>query len=318
MVDGRQIESEPPNPDSLEGRASIALKALAFINVAGAVIALFPPLLPISVLHTLTFNLAACGLAVLEIIEARALDRGRPWAVAIVRPILLLLIASGIGSVLVGLGEGRIRVPFEAAFGLWAILGAADMTLVRRADRRSRWLVAVAVPLIGTMLFGRPVFGWGGLLDVRAPDIHGSIDADCRNAGADLPESVTVTYSWRWTRTSPLPNGLDIIVIGWSGTDANGRPLYYFDHDPESGRGIHSGDRGYPSIDLATQVAKDSAASWAWGVELGEQGLQPGRIELQLRRGIDAPPKPSPLVFTASYVHLGIWRSEPVTVTCSW
>lgn len=318
VSDSQQPDIALPLPDSLETRASTALKVLALINVAGVVLALFPPALPASLLHALAFNLAALGLAALEIVEARALDRHRPWAVAAVRPLLVVLIAAGVGATLVGLDGGWIRVPFESVLAAWALLAGADATLIRHPDGRSGSLVLAVLLLTASMLFGRQVFGWGGLLDVRPSDLHASIDADCGPPGGGPPETITVSYDWSWARPGAFPNGLDIAVVGWSGDDADGRPLYIFDKDPEAGPGIHSGRRDYPSLDLATQVAKNFPASWNWGIELDEQGLQPGHLELQLRRARDAPPEPGPLAVTASYVHLGTWHSDPVTVTCSW
>jgi len=311
-------ETEPLDSGSLEARASIALKVLAVINVAGMVLALFPPPLPQSFLRELTFNVAAGALAALEIIVARALDRRRPWAVAIVRPLLVVLIAAGVGAMLVGAQAGVIRLPFEAVIAVWALLGPRDATLAGRTDRRGTLVVASTALLVVAMLARQPLFGWGGLLDARQSDLRTSINADCGAAEAGPPPTITVTYDWSWARTSPLPSGLDIVVLGWTGTDADGHQLYYYDTTPPTGAGIYSGRRDYPSIDMATQISKTSPASWSWGVELGEQGMQPGRIELQMRRAREAPPNPGPLVFTASYVHLGIWHSDPVSVTCSW
>jgi hypothetical protein len=318
VTDARQADIDPPRPDSLEARASMVLKVLALINVAGVVVALFPTKLPQSLFQAVAFNLAACALAAVEIVTARALDRRRPWAVAVVRPLLVLLIAAGIGSMLLGVAEGRIRVPFESVLAIWALLASADVTLVRRAGGRSLGLVGAVLVLTASMLFGQPLFGWGGLLDVVQSDLRASFDVDCGPSGAGLPEIVTVTYDWSWARTSGLPSGLDIVVIGWTGTDGDGRPTYLFDRDLDSGRGIHSGKREYPSLDMATEVAKGWPASWNWGIDLAEQGLQPGRVELQLRRAREDPPEPGPLVVTASYVHLGVWRTDPISVTCAW
>jgi hypothetical protein len=311
-------EIEPLESGSLEARASIALKVLAAINVAGMVLALFPPPLPQSLLRALTFNLAAGALAALEIVVARALDRRRPWAVAAVRPLLVLLIAAGIGAMLVGAQAGLIRLPFEAVFGIWVLAGARDHKLAGHADRRGSFLVVCTLLLIASMLGGQPLFGWGGLLDARQSDLRASISADCVAVDAGPPPTVIVNYDWSWARTSPLPSGFDMVVLSWSGTDADGRQLYYYDTTPPAGRGVYPGRREYPSVDMATQIAAATPASRSWGVELGEQGMRPGRIELQLRRARAAPPNPGPLVLTASYVHLGIWHSEPVGVTCWW
>jgi hypothetical protein len=311
-------EIEPPDAGSLEARASIALKILAAINVAGMVLALFPTPLPQSLLKSLTFNLAAGALAVVEIVVARALDRRRPWAVALVRPLVVLLIATGVGAMLVGAQAGVIRVPFEAVFGIWVLLSPRDVALARHADRRGALLIVGTGLLIVAMLGRQPLFGWGGLLDASQSDLSASIHVDCGPADAGLPPAITVTYDWSWARTSPLPSGLDIAVLTWDGTDADGHQLYYYDTTPPTGPGIYSGRRAYPSLDMATQIAEAAPASWSWGVELGEQGMQPGRIELQMRRAGESPPGPGPLTFTATYVHLGIWHSDPVSVTCSW
>jgi hypothetical protein len=312
------LELEPPRPGSLEARASLALKGLAFINIAGVVLAEFPPPLPVSFLHTVAFNAAAAVLAVLQLVEARALDRRRPWAVSAARPLLVVLIATGLGATLVGVGEGWIRIPFESLLAIWALFGRADPTLIRRADRRSWSLVPAVAVVVAMMLVSEPVFGWGGKLDVRRSDLQASVTADCATSGTGPPTTITVTYDWAWTRTSPLPNGLDIVVLGWSGNDAAGRPVYLFDNDPQPSGGIYPGRRAYPSLDMATLVASESPASWSWGIELDEQGLRPGHIELDLRRARDAPPDPAPLVITATYIHLGLWRSEPATFTCTW
>ncbi len=309
---------EPPRAGSLEARASIVLKLLAAINVAGIVLATLPQPLPQSLLKALSFNLAAAALATLEIVLARALDRRRPWAAAFVRPVLVLLIAAGVGAMLVGAQDGVTRLPFEAVFAIWALLGARDVTLAGRASPRGALMVALTLLLLVSMVERQPLFGWGGLLDASQPDLHASINADCGAAGSGPPAAITVTYDWSWARTSPLPSGLDIVVLGWSGADATGRQLYYSDATPPTGPGIYSGRRDYPSGDMASQVAASSAASWSWGVELGEQGMRPGRVELHMRRAREAPPDPRPLVVTASYVHLGVWHSDSVAVTCSW
>jgi hypothetical protein len=311
-------EITPPLADSLEARASIALKALAAINIAGAVLAQFPPPLPQSQLEALTFNGAAIVLAALEFITARALDRSRPWAVGIVRPLMVLLMAAGAGATLVGAREGVVRLPFEVVFAIWVLLGARDVTLTGHSDRRGGLLIAPTALLVASMLVSEPVFGWGGLLDVHASALRASITADCGSPDASPPPAITVTYDWSWAQTSPLPSGLDIIVLGWNGMDAEGRQLYYFRTALPTGTGVYSGRHDYPSLDMATQVAQGSAGTWMWGVELGEQGMRPGEIKLEMRRANEASPHPGPLVITATYVHLGLWHSTPVRVTCSW
>jgi hypothetical protein len=307
-----------PDTGSLEARASLALKILAAINVAGIVLAMFPPIPPVSSFLTFMFNLGAGALAVLYVVEARALDLRRPWAVAAVRALLLVIAGSGLYAVVVALGAGRIRLPFELALVAWAWLGAPDVARVPRPGRRSVALVGAAMGLVLSMSFGSQLYGWGGALDVHEPDLTASLDVDCGPPGAGPPASITITYDWSWRSTSPLPSGVDIVVVGWTGADQQGRPMYLLDKTPEPGGGIHPGLREYPSVELAEQVAKESAGSWNWGIQLSEQRLAPGRFEAQLRRTRDVVAGQRTLAVSASYVHLGLWRHDVASVTCAW
>lgn len=313
----RELEIVGPQAGSLEARASLALKLLAGINGAGVLLAMFSPLLPVSALLTVASSAAAAVLAVLYVVEARALDRRRPWAVAAVRPLLILLGASGVSAVVIALNGGTMRVPFDGLLAAWAWLGAPDPTLVAGRVRRAVALVGAAGTLLAAMVLAKPLFGWGGLFDVHQPDLQASVQVECGAQAAGLPRTLTVSYDWSWTSTSLLPNQTDIVVIGWSGADAQGRPLYVIDEIPASAAGIYPGLTGYPSTEMADRVGSESEASFRWAVELDERGFEPGKIRLQLLRPREDPPGPNAVTFAASYVHLGLWR-ETTRVTCSW
>ena len=313
----RELETAGPQTGSLEARASLALKLLAGINVAGVLLAMFSPLRPVSTLLTVTFSAAAAVVAVLYVVEARAIDRRRPWAVAAVRPLLILLGASGVSAVVIALSGGTMRVPFDGLLAGWAWLGAPDPTLVAGRVRRAAALVGAAGALLAAMVLATPLFGWGGLFDVHQPDLQASVHVECGAPAAGLPRTLTVSYDWSWTSTSLLPNATDVVVLGWTGADPQGRPLYLIDKIPVSAAGIYSGLTGYPSIDLAKRVGAESEGSFRWAIELGERGFEPGSIRLHLTRPREVPPGPYSVTFAASYVHLGLWRAT-TRVTCSW
>lgn len=312
-----ELEIEGPHAGSLEARASLALKLLAGINGAGVLLAMFSPLVPVSSLLTVTFSAAAAALAVLYVVEARALDRRRPWAVAAVRPLLILLGASGVSAVVIALNGGTMRVPFDGLLAVWAWLGAPDPTLVAGRVRRAAAHVGAAAALLAAMVLATPLFGWGGLFDVHQPDLQASVHVECGAPAAGLPPTITVSYDWSWTSTSLFPNQTDIVVIAWSGADAEGRPLYVIDEIPASAAGIYSGLTGYPSTAMADQIGAESDASFRWAIELHERGFEPGGVGLQLTRPREDPPGPNSVTFAASYVHLGLWR-ETTELTCSW
>lgn len=314
------LEVEGPDQSTLEGRASLALKIIAALNGFAVILAFFPPPLPAARLLTVSFNICSALLVVALLVEARGLDRVRPWAVAAIRPLLVLIALAGAYVFTVTILDGRIRVPFDAGLAIWALLGTPHVTPRPPLERRSLALLGAAAVLSAGMLFSRPLFDWGGAVDVRQNDLHASMSVVCGTASADgtVPETITITYDWSWTSSSPLPDGLDSIVVGWTGDDQQGRPLYLLDVTPDTEPGVYSGRRGYPSRDMTDAVAAESRGRWQWGVELVERGYAPGHLVVLLDRAQATTPDAQPLVVKASYVHVGVWRQAVQPVTCTW
>ena len=307
-----------PTPGSVEARTSLALKVLAGLNFGVAILSLFPPPYPMSWLQAVTFNTAAGVMAVLFVLGAVALDRRRPWAYAAARPMLAVIGVCGLYALGAVVAEGRIRVPFDVILATWAWLGTADSRARPRRDRRSHALVGATLVLLAIPLTGSSVLGWGGLVDVHEPDIRATLEADCGVPDAGPPSTIAVTYDWTWQRWGPFASGSDVVVIGWTGDDLLGRPLYLLGDTPASGTGIVSGRQVDPSAAMARQVEAESEVSWHWGIDLGARQLAPGRIEFQLAQTRPAPPQPGPLRITATYIHLGLWRHDAASVTCVW
>lgn len=314
------IEPEGPDNGTLEWRASLGFKALAAVNGFAIILAFFPPVVPAARLVTVSFNIGSLLLVVLLVIEARGLDRLHPWAIAAVRPLLVVIGLAGVYVFVTTILGGKIRIPLDTGVAIWALHGPAYVTPRPKLAGRSLPLIAASVGFTAVMLFSRPLFDWGGAIDVRPADLHASMSVDCGVAAADgtVPSAITITYDWSWTATSPLPDGLDAIVVGWTGDDAEGRPLYLLDVTPDTERGVYSGRRGYPSRDMTDEVAHESRGWWHWGVELVERGYAPGHLIVQLRRAQTATPDASPLVIKGTYVHVGIWRQDVQPVTCTW
>jgi hypothetical protein len=108
------------------------------------------------------------------------------------------------------------------------------------------------------------------------------------------------------------------VVIGWNGDDTAGHPLYVLGDTPEAGDGI---SLGTPS-GVSTTMTHEAAGHWRgllhWVIDLSVRGIRPERIELVLVRAVEQPPEPEPLTIGASYIHVGVWRNDAATVTCSW
>jgi hypothetical protein len=307
-----------PPSGSFEARASLAFKFLAFLDFGGVVLALFPPTNPVSILQSSAFSLMSLALGLLYLAESRGLDRRKGWAIAALRPLLLLAGAAGVGTVVVAASEGHVRIPFEAVAVIWAWLGPRAITPVPSLGTRSGPLTLAGGALLALLLSAQPLFGWGGAFDVHAQDLAPVLTVECGAPGAGPPPSIRVTYDWSWLSVSPLPNGVDIVVLGWFGADASGRPLYVLDKLIASGTGVYPGLGGYPSLALADQVGAETRGTFRWGIKLTEQRYRPGQIVTEFRRAVDSPAEPEPLEIRASYVHLGIWRQDAAKATCSW
>jgi hypothetical protein len=312
------VEVEGPRPGSLESRASLALKILAGVNAAGIMLAVFPGSIPASELQAFAFNVASGALAVLYVLVAWALDRRQHWAVSAIRPLLLLLLVWGVYTFVTALATGAFRIPFTTLAASWALFGGADRRPLPRLSGRGGAVLVASAALIATVMAGQPVFGWGGFFDVHERDLIPSLVVDCGPPGAALPERIAITYTWSWSRGTLLANEDDVVVIGWNGNDAEGHPLYVLDETPEAGDGI---SLGTPS-GVSTTMTKEAAGQWHgwlhWVIDLSARGIRPERIELVLIRAAEQPPEPQPLTVGASYIHVGVWRNDVSSVTCSW
>ena len=316
---------EEADPGFFEHRAMLAFRLLAAIYVAGIVLALFPEPNAVSLLQIIAFNTAALILAIVYLVVARGLRWLRPWAVATARPLLVLVIVEDVAGFLLTFAEGRVRgLPVGAAIATWALLGPAGVRPIPRPQLRSTLSVAVALPMLATLVFATQVFGWGGALDVKASDLAAAATASCGPAGGnpgtnpgEPPSQIHITYDFSWQKGIPVASGFDVVVVGWTGDDAQGRPLYLIGRSLPTQPGIYDGKRSYPSLEMGNAVAAASEGSWQWGIVLDEQKHQPGRIELNLDRAHDPAPGSQPLRIVVSYVHLGLWHVD-TALTCEW
>jgi hypothetical protein len=315
-VDDSALDGPPPG--SLESRAALALKILAGLNVAGIIIGTIPSSTPTSALQAFAVDVAYGALALLYLFVARALDRRRQWANSVIRPLLLVLVVWGVYTFVTALAEGALRIPFTTLAAGWALFASADHRPLPRLSGAGGAALVATVALIAVVLTGQPVFGWGGLLDVHARDLTGSLAVECGTPGSGPPDRIAITYDWTWSSTTFLANEDDQVVIGWNGDDADGHPLYVLGETPAEQEGMHTGSSSDVSAALADEVAARWRGSLRWGIDLGVRGITPGRIELVLMRAADQPREPEPLAVGASYVHLGVWHNDTSTVTCTW
>ena len=312
-----RIPVEGPESGSVEARASLVFKIMAVVGLAGIILSLLPDSFPNSALLTVAFNLAAGLISALYFIEAQGLDRSRPWARAAARPMLVVLATWGAYAAIAGFNQGTLRIPFELALAVWAFLGDPSPIPTPRPEARSFGVILAAIPLLGAMAFGYLLFGWGGVLDVDEQDLVASLQVACGDPSAGPPDELPVSFDWSWSRTTLLPNEVDTVFIGWSGDDSEGRPLYLLGAIPATDAGIDAGRRGDLALPLLEEARAGARSGFQWAVDLAKRGYQPSGIDLVLQRARETT-GPAALSVTASYVHLGIWRSEATTVSCTW
>lgn len=319
------VEFEYINPGSLERRASLGLKLLAAINGFSIVLSAIPSIPPLSTLSTVAFNIGSAGVVAILLWVALSIDRDRGWAVAAIRPLFVVIALGGLGILALTVADGRVRVPFDVAIAGWVLLGTPDTRPWPAAERRTVGVIAATAGLLLLMTVAGRIFAWGGAFDVTADDLEISLTASCVDGGDTggsdagvAPATVSIAFDWRWTTWRPLPSGLDVVVIGWDGDDAAGRPLYFVGQIPLPHDGIYPGLRAYPSADMAADVMTETRVHWAYGIRLDEHDYRPGHIDLELRRAADEPPDPEPLRITATYIHEGVWREDTATITCDW
>jgi hypothetical protein len=309
---------EGPRPGSLESRASLALKILAGVNAAGIILALIPGTIPSSELQAVAFHVASGALAVLYIVVAWALDRRQHWAVSAIRPLLLLLLVWGAYTFVTALAVGALRIPITTLAACWALFGPADRKPLPRLSGRGGAVLVASAALIAMVLAGPPMFGWGGFFDVHEGALRPSLVVDCGTPGAALPERIAIAYEWSWSGSTLFANEDDVVVIGWTGDDEAGHPLYVLGDTPEAGDGIYLGTPSGVSATMADEAAGHWRGSLHWVIDLSVRGIRAGRVELVLMRAAEQPPGPEPLTVGASYIHVGVWRNDASAVTCSW
>jgi hypothetical protein len=307
-----------PAQASLEERASLALKILAVLNAGGILLAAIPALVESSALQGVVFNVASGALALLYVLVARGLDRGRPWAVSTIRPLLWLMAVWGAFTFTSAFIGGAFRIPLPLLAAGYALIFSANRWRLTRLTIGGGAIMAMTAALIVMELVSQPLFSWGGYFDVHEPDLNASLTVDCGTNGAGLPQNITVSYEWSWSLTTLLPNGEDQLMIGWNGDGVDGHPLYVIAALPDTASGIKLGVSNGVSRDMARAAAAQWRGTYMWRLDLGTLDYRTERIELVLVRTTAQPSQPAHLDVGASYVHLGVWQSNAPTVTCSW
>lgn len=302
---------------TLEERGRLTLLLIAgFIGVIGIVVSAYGTGTPQTTTGLVRLGLVVTValVVVVYVIEARGLSALRPWAVAAIRPILLVEILLDLIDVAMGLGQGRLNVPVVTVLAIWALRGRPAVVPVPRLDRRGAAMVVGTIVVAGAVIGVDPVLRPGGLLDVGQDSLTTSLSIDCPG-GRLPPGDLTVTYRWNWAHAALIADGDDAIVIRWSGQDENGQDPYVVKDMPVTSTGVYPGWSDEMSTGLVQDLANEVPGASNWGIELAEQGYAPGEVRVVLQRA-SSTPSDGPVTVDATYIHEGVWRTVPTELSC--
>ena len=227
----RSLRGASSTPAPRDRRASVALKLLAGLDRLRV---LTPDSFPNSAGADLPAFNARAGLVVALSSSSCSRPRPeRPWAIAALRPCSSSLIAVA-GVVLrrpsPGGSQGVLRIPFELVLAAWVLLGepshipdAAARSARSLRDHRRR------EPLLGAMVaFGYALPAGAACSTSNVVDLVASLPGRLHEPPAPARRpSIAVSFDWSWSTDHPAAErGRTRSFVGWTGDDAEGRPLY--------------------------------------------------------------------------------------------
>jgi hypothetical protein len=307
-----------PRRPTFERRASLSLRALAVFAVVATVFLIgngSPPMAPIFLVP------AAAAFAVTAWFVGTAIDRGRPWAVAVAPALLAILILSGVIDFLAGVDRHTLQIPVGLLLAIWSF--AAPRAGVPDYTDRPALRVAVLATFTAAsfaLSLGPTVLGPGDPFDARPADIAVSLDVGC-TSGGPVPTTVPVHFTWLWQRGAPFSSGVDGIAIAWRGRAAadDDTELFVARDSPNLPDGVWMGGGEQSGADADEYVAQ-LGAGLTFGVTDPPRQYDGGAINIELIRSPNEPATDASLLVSAMYSYRGRWHviAKPMQDLCTW
>jgi hypothetical protein len=231
---------------------------------------------------------------------AFGLANNRPWASAIVTPMLQLLLLAGLLSFLLTVTHGGIEIPFTAVLAIWALRapmraasGSTDSVSGRRHRGAAGLLTtaAMAVSVVWPMA-SIALLANGGPLIVDHDALVPTFTASCDSSPGEPPTFVDVTYAWRWTRAEPVAGGVDTLTLEWVTVRDDGLSGYMLGPMATQAAGISETDRmigDRPGI--------------IFGIDLATTRFDPGQVTVKLEPPQAPPTGHGGVELAAHYLH---------------
>lgn len=259
--------------------------------------------------------------AVAMLATAYGIADRRRWAVAVMVPMLLILIAAGVVEVVWGLTRSTLTLPFAAILGIWA-LQAPIRSKFEPGPGAGPWGIA-GVLAVGALVIGAsaPVTASalltpGGPLVVASDALLNRLVITCDGSQGVAPNAIHVTYDWHWSRSEPLAAGTDSITLRASGfvdADPDG---YALDSPTTMSAGVSQAD-----IDIGL------VPSMVFAIDLSVARFDPGSVGVTFLRSASTPAGQGSVDIRATYLHApattqigagpAVWRVVS-TAHCEW
>jgi hypothetical protein len=267
--------------------------------------------------------LIASSAVTIVLLLAIAADLGHAgaWAVHVIKPLCLLLIATGVLRIFVDIGHGTITIPLEAIGALLVLTrepAAGTMPPLGVADRRRMRGVLVVLVVAALVPYAVTSTRSGVPFGPRPEDLSLTATLDCARAG-DGVTPIVARVAWAWTNRGPFPPPTDAVRVEWyATTDGAAAPdagLTMLAQRP-SDDGIHAGGSGETDAILEPNRDPDRQ-SVEYVISMRDGRPRDGSIELDLVPS-DPSSRSGSVELSFAYAHGDRWVQESGLSACSW
>jgi hypothetical protein len=235
--------------------------------------------------------------AIAMVVAAFGIAWGRPWAIAIATPMLVVILVAAVVDFAIAFSHSTINLPITALLAVWALRAplrvSAGATTVSRSGGFTGALVFVALLLsTGWPVLSPLLLQNGGPFIVAEDALQPSLLLTCHGAPDVAPASVTVEYDWRWSKAEPWAAGNDTITLEAYTTideDASG---YAIDVSGTMTAGITEAD---------ILIFEPKGA--VFGIDLGQAGYAPGSVGISLQQAGEPTSPHGSIQVQATYLH---------------
>jgi hypothetical protein len=329
MTPSSSSEAPPgPSRSSFEPLATLVL-AVALVVVALVAILVLPVAFERGSIPTIVALVAVVLAGSLPALALAGLVRWTAWRIGVAVIALWFLVLTGVLDLVAALAAGGLTIPL-LAIGALIVLWRRPAT--SRSVGRGR-IEAVAILLGATALLWGPLTsaalrpGSPLVVDETALELRATVDCFASGVAAGPPATITITTTWAWRSTEPVPWGSDSVLVEWQTTsESGGNSATHRLQSVKLPPGATQGEGSPPARDaIEAEQAEQGPmdGNVAFWLDLGTDGMRDGEARVTLAAAEEAPSHGS-LFGVATYVHRDAWQRTSTSdtsgenATCFW